>query len=746
MKQLSQNISTGKASVFEVPVPQVGRGQILVRVGASLVSAGTERTIVEFAEKSLVQKALARPDLVRQFMDKAHREGLIPALESARSRLDSDMVLGYSNAGVVIGVGEDVTEFTLGDRVACAGGGFATHSEIVRVPRNLAAVIPTGERLRDVPLEEAAFATVAAIALQGIRLAELQVGETVAVIGLGLIGQLAVQLARASGCTVIGIDPSHARCDLARRMGCVACASSDADMVVITRQITSGHGADAVLIAAATDSDAPVCLAAEIARDRAKIVAIGAVGMRLPRKPYYMKELTFRVSRSYGPGRYDSEYEEKGHDYPIGYVRWTEGRNLGAVLHLLATNLLDFSALITHRFPIEEAVRAYEVIAGKTGEPFLGVIIEYPNQPSLQARVALSERIGNINTGEKSVALGVLGAGTFVNATMLPAIASLTHIERIGICSTGGSTARSAGQRFGFSYCTSSETEIFEDPLINTVAVCTPHHLHARQVIAALRAGKHVFCEKPLATSDNELAALQQEYGPARYGQIVMVGYNRRYAPLAKRLKQFLEEAAEPLVMQYRVNAGYISPEHWTQDPRTGGGRIIGEVCHFVDFLSFLCDSFVTTVSAFKMPDVGRYSGDNLCATLRFANGSVGTITYASNGDRRFSKERVEVFTQGRVAVLDDFRELHTICGGRSRRSRSFFKVDKGHTAAWQEFAKAVCCGEPSPIAFDQLINGTLTTLALARASSEGSSEHIHLQSHALTSACAQSEVVMNQS
>ena len=389
MKQLWQNISTGKASVVDVPAPRAGSGHILVRVVASLISAGTERTVVEFAEKNLLQKAMARPDLVRQVVEKAKREGWLSTIEAARKKLDSEMVLGYSNAGVVIDAGEGVSEFKVGDHVACAGGGFASHSEIVRIPRNLAAVIPGGASLRSVPFEEAAFATVAAIALQGIRLAELRLGEFVAVIGLGLIGQIVVQLSRSNGCVVIGMDPSAERCCLAERMGCSAAATSEEALKVIAAQYSNGQGADAVLIAAATESDGPVSLAAEIARDRATVVAIGAVGLSLPRKPYYMKEIDFRISRSYGPGRYDPGYEEKGIDYPIGYVRWTEGRNLSSILDLLARGRLDFAPLITHRFPIEQADKGYELISGRTGEPFLGVLIAYPDEPSVARRIDL---------------------------------------------------------------------------------------------------------------------------------------------------------------------------------------------------------------------------------------------------------------------------------------------------------------------------------------------------------------------
>ena len=721
MKQLWQSISTGQASVVDVPAPCAAKGQILVRALASLISAGTERTVVEFAEKSMIQKAMARPDLVKQLMDKAKREGVIATIEAARNRLESDMVLGYSNSGVVIEVGEGVTGFKVGEHVACAGGGFATHSEIVRIPRNLAAVIPTGPGLRDVPPEEAAFATVAAIGLQGVRLAELQLGEVVGVIGLGLIGQMIVQLVRANGCIVVGMDPSTERCRLAERMGCAATAGSDEEMKVVAAYASNGRGVDSVLIAAATESNAPVNLAAQIARDRATVVAVGAVGLALPRKPYYMKELDFRVSRSYGPGRYDTEYEEKGHDYPVGYVRWTEGRNIASILQLLASRQLDFAPLITHRFPIEQAEKGYELIAGRTGESFLGVVITYPNEPSVAHRVELSGAAANSVTGSTGVCVGVIGAGNFATATLLPAMKAAGGMDFAGICAASGTSARSAGSRWGFRFCASDESELLKDPSINTIAICTRHSAHAKQVVAALQAGKHVFCEKPLAMNEEQLASILEAYDQQDPKRVLLVGYNRRFAYLAKRLKAFVSGTAEPFVMHYRVNAGFIPADHWTQDEEQGGGRIVGEVCHFVDFLSFICGHCVVAVSATVMPNAGRYSNDNLAATLRFADGSIGTITYIANGDKSFSKERVEVFVQGRVAILDDYRELQMIHDGKHRVTKLHLRADKGHRGEWEAFADVIRSGGQSPISLNELLNSTLATFALVRASSDGS-------------------------
>jgi len=679
MKQLWQNLSTGEAAVVDVPAPQVGDGQILVPVKPSLISAGTERTVIEFAEKNLFQKAMARPELVKQVVQKARREGWASTIEAARNRLDSEMVLGYSNAGIVIEVGRGVRRFQVGDYVACAGGDFATHSEIVRIPQNLAAIIPNEPGLHEVSFEEAAFATVAAIALHGIRLAELQLGEIVAVIGLGLIGQIAIQLARANGCTVIGMDPSDDRCALGKRLGCERTATSNDEMQLIAAQLSGGVGADAVIITAATESNAPVRLAAEIARDRGRVVAVGAVGLELPRKPYYMKELDFRVSRSYGPGRYDDEYEEKGHDYPIGYVRWTEGRNLAAILRLLASGQLQTAPLITHRFTIDEADKGYELISNKSGTKFLGVIITYPHEPSAARCIKLDSPSSSVSRGQNEVSLGLIGAGNFARATLLPAIKRVEGITLAGVCAVGGTSARAAGARAGFRFCTSSVSELLADSSVNTIAIATRHEDHARQVVAALDASKHVFCEKPLAIDHEQLADIIRAYRRQAPAGLLMVGYNRRFAPLTKLLKSHVADVSEPFVMNYRVNAGFIPADHWTQDIEQGGGRIIGEVCHFVDLLSFICGNPVTSVSTSLMDDAGRYSADNLIANLRFADGSIGTITYVANGDKSFSKEYLEVFVQGRVAVLDDFRRLLTVRDGKLKRRKSYLRTDKGH-------------------------------------------------------------------
>ena len=501
MRQLLQNMRDGKAVVEEVPVPLPRKGMALIQTAASLVSAGTERMVVEFAEKSLVGKARSRPDLVRQVMEKAQREGVINTVQAAFNRLDQPMALGYSSAGTIIALGEDMTGFQVGERVACAGGGFAVHAEYGVVPRNLLAKLPA-----HVDFESAAFATLGAIAMHGYRLAEPQVGERVAVIGMGLLGLLAAQIAAAGGCSVLGIDLDPRRVELARSLGLQAVARESAQDA--SGPFTSGRGFDVVLICADAASNDPVELAGAIARDRARVVAVGAVGLNIPRKVYYEKELFFINSRSYGPGRYDLSYEEFGADYPIGYVRWTEGRNLESVVELMAQDKLKVKPLITHRIPIEEAASAYEIITGKRDEPFLGVLLTYPQGESkVERKVSLAHPIPK-PTG--AVKLGVLGAGLYANATLLPAIKGLEEIELVGIASSGGLHAEHSGNKFGFRYASSSEDDILNDPQINTVAILTRHDQHAALVLRALEAGKHVFVEKPLAINAEQLAAVQE--------------------------------------------------------------------------------------------------------------------------------------------------------------------------------------------------------------------------------------------
>lgn len=703
MKQLLQNIRSGETSVVEVPVPAVRAGTALVRVHASLVSAGTERMVVEFAEKSLVGKARSRPDLVRQVLDKARREGLIPTIEAAFNRLDQPMTLGYSSAGEIVAVGEGLKGFQVGDRVACSGGGFAAHAEYNLVPQNLLTRLPDSVRY-----EAAAFTTLGSIALHGFRLARPQVGERVAVIGMGLLGLLTAGIARAAGCEVLGVELNPARIELARRLGYTAATPEAA--VEIGAAITRQMGFDAVLICADARGNQTVELAGLLARDRAVVVAVGAVGMDLPRKIYYEKELQFLISRSYGPGRYDPQYEERGLDYPPGYVRWTEGRNFEAFLQLLGSGKLDIEPLISHRFPIDQAADAYRLITGKTGEAFLGVLLTYPGEARFEQTIRL---LPDTTAAPASAlrGLGVLGAGNYASAVFLPVVRKVGRIPRRAVATSSGLTARHAADRHGFETASSDENNIFNDPEIDVVAILTRHNQHARQILQGLQRGKAVFCEKPLAISAEEvesIAAALAENPQAR----LMVGFNRRFAPLSTRLKAWLENRSEPLYAHYRVNAGYLPPSHWLHDPAQGGGRLIGEGCHFVDYLTFLTGQLPLSVSASALPDQDRYRQDNFQITFTYPDGSVGTLTYLANGDKAFPKERVEVFCGGKVAVLDDFRSLECVSGGRKNRYRHAFSQEKGHRQGWQAFLDFVEKGGQPPIPYAELIGVARACLA----------------------------------
>ncbi|QYK50946.1 MAG: bi-domain-containing oxidoreductase [Anaerolineales bacterium] len=694
MKQLLQNMRARNPHLAEVPVPTPQPGFVLVRNAASLVSAGTERMVVEFAGASLLGKARSRPDLVRQTLDKARREGLASTAQAALGRLSEPMALGYSSAGVVVELGEGTQGFRPGQRVACAGGNYAVHAEYVSVPRNLLAVLPA-----KLGFEEAAFTTLGAIALHGFRLAEVQVGARVAVIGMGLLGQLAASIAAAAGCEVLGIDLDAKRVALAAARGLPAVVRKEA--AERSAAFTRGYGFDAVLVCADTESNDPVELAGEIARDRATVVAVGAVGMNVPRRSYYGKELTFIVSRSYGPGRYDPEYEEGGRDYPIGYVRWTEGRNLQAFVDLMAVGKVDVSKLISHRFPIKDAPKAYELI--QNDKPFLGVLITYPGTAAKPSKARRRVTFEAKPFSKDKIGLGVLGAGNYARSTLLPAVRGLPGLELVGITSSSGRPAADLGKRFGFRYASSDDAQILADRNVDAVAILTRHHLHASQTLAALKAGKHVFCEKPLALNEKELAAVERQVAKAN-SPLLTGGFNRRFSPMGRELKQFLAGRSQPLAANFRVNAGMLPPYHWLHDPQRGGGRIVGEACHFIDFLIYLVGQAPSAVFAEALPDDERFKQDNVQITLRFAEGSLGTVTYLANGDRSLPKERLELFCGGKVAVLDDFRRLDLTEDGQTTTRRG--KQDKGHRAGVAAFLEAVRAGGPAPIPYEQLFGG----------------------------------------
>jgi predicted dehydrogenase/threonine dehydrogenase-like Zn-dependent dehydrogenase len=722
MKQVLQSARTGEVSVVDVPAPKLLPGCVLVKIAASVVSAGTERAAAEFAGKNLLQKAQSRPDLVRQVLDKVHRDGIFSAVSAVRQRLDQPVSLGYSSAGTVVGIGEGVNDIRVGDRVACAGAGYAVHAEVACVPRLLVAKFPSES---DLNFDEAAFTTLGTIAMHGARLSDAKLGDVVAVVGLGLLGQIIVQVLKAAGCRVVGYDIVLERAALAASMGADAVSSSAAEFHDLCAQYSSGNGADVVLIAAQTESDEPVNLAAQVARDRAVVVAVGTVGMNLARKHYFEKELDFRVSRSYGPGRYDAAYEQKGRDYPIGYVPWTENRNMQAFLQLLANRKVDVKPLITHRFPVEQATSAYDLITANSRTPFMGVLVEYAEKAPDRPVLELVKKQNKKSQKNHSVRVGLIGAGNFANNVLLPAMKKTGAIEFVSVASATGAHARYTAEKFGFSACATEEHNVIGDPNVNTVVISTRHHLHAEQVLAALGAEKNVFCEKPLCLRESELQEIVRSklhFG----GPLLMVGFNRRFAPMAQQMKSFLKDIHEPLVANYRVNAGFIPADHWINDPAQGGGRILGEVCHFIDFLIFLTGSHPIEVQTRDIANSGRYSGENVVISLAFANGSQGTITYVANGSSNFSKERIEVFGGNRVAVLEDFRRCELICDRKKKVLRSILRQDKGHYAEWRAFADAVRNNGEAPIPLEEIVATTLTTLRALDSRSSGKSESIN--------------------
>ena len=710
MKQLLQNIQNGKTTVEDIPVPTPREGQALVRVSASLVSAGTERMVVEFAEKSYLGKARSRPDLVKQTLDKAKREGIMPTVQAVFNRLDQPMALGYSTSGTIVALGENMQGFKVGQRVACAGGGYATHAEYNVVPRNLLTPLP-----KNVDFESAAFTTLGAIALHGFRLAEPQLGENVAVIGLGLLGLLTVQLASAAGCRVLGIDIDPKRVKLASSLNVEAVTRPQAESAAVA--FTANRGFDSIIICADTQSNDPVELAGVIARDRAKVVATGAVGLNFPRKVYYEKEISFINSRSYGPGRYDANYEENGQDYPIGYVRWTEGRNFQAVVDLLSSGRLKVESLISHRFDIEEGVKAYEVITGKRKEPFLGVLLKYSDEKRVTSNEKRVEFPIVISRQSSVISLGMLGAGLFANSTLLPVLKNNKDFELVGIASSGGLHAQHSGKKFGFQYATSSEDEIINDPKINTVAILTRHDTHADLVVKALKAGKNVFVEKPLAVSSDQLSVVSKQLAKTNNG-LLLAGFNRRFSPLIQNLKSQIVNRTEPLHAHYRVNAGFIPSNHWTQDEAIGGGRIIGEACHFIDLITFLVGAAPVSVSAHALPNNGKYRDDNVSMTFTFPDGSIGVVDYLANGDKSMPKERLEVFCGSMVAVLDDYVSLTTVKDGKKKVESG--AQDKGWRGEMAAFADSLKAGKEPPIPYEQIIGVTRSTFAAVESIKSG--------------------------
>jgi predicted dehydrogenase/threonine dehydrogenase-like Zn-dependent dehydrogenase len=706
LKQVLQNRKTGRPFVAEVPVPALQAGRVLVRTIASLISAGTEKAAVELVSKGLIQEARQRPDLVKAVMTKVKSDGLLNTLNAVREKMAASQSLGYSASGIVAAVAHDVAEFQVGDRVACAGVGFASHAEVISVPKNLCVRLPD-----DLTFEAGAFGTLGAIALQGVRLAVPTLGDSVVVIGLGLVGQLTVQLLKANGCRVFGLDLDPSRVALAGDLGADGAAVSDENAQKTIDGWTRGRGADAVLITAATESNQPVELAAQISRVKGRVVVVGMTGLDIPRQPFYMRELSLTISMSYGPGRYDPEYEEHGRDYPFGYVRWTEKRNIESFLDLIADGRVDVDKLITHRFPIEQADQAYQLISGVAEQPYLGVVLKYDPERDIQRRVTLTSGSSESKRSEKAISIGVIGAGGYVPAMLLPNFKTV-GVEFRSIATASGVSAHDVGKRFGFANAVSSADEVINDQEVNLVLVGTRHDLHAELVVKALQHNKHVFVEKPLALSEEELSAVLD--AATKSTAHLCVGFNRRFSPLARQAKQFFVTRNEPLSVIYRVNAGRIPKEHWVQDPVQGGGRIVGEVCHFVDFMEFLTGALPVSVFAesVRANNDRIVDADSVLVTLRLADGSNGTIAYLSEGDRALPKERIEIFGGSKSFVIDDFRKATSYQNGREEET-TLRAQDKGQLDQVRAVCESILKGDAAPIGLDELAATTLTTFRI---------------------------------
>jgi predicted dehydrogenase/threonine dehydrogenase-like Zn-dependent dehydrogenase len=701
MKAVTQNLKSGKMQVEDIPPPTLRPEGVLVRVRRSLISLGTERAVLELASMGMVGKARQRPDLVAKVLNKARQEGLWNTFKVIRNLMDSPIPLGYSCAGEIIAVGEDATEFAPGDRIACAGLNFANHAEIDYVPRNLAVKLPAA-----VSYDAACFVTVGAIAMQGVRLAHLQLGDKVVVMGLGLVGQIVAQLVRCAGGTVIATDLDPSKLELAARLGAHHIVA-DGPLDAVVKDATGGHGADAVIVCAASKSSDPLRRAGALSRLKGRVIVVGDVGMDIERRAFFEKELEVVVSRSYGPGRYDPSYEARGIDYPLPYVRWTEQRNMQSFLELVARGTVDVASLVTHRFAIADAAAAYRVVTGEVDERAIAMLLEYDGPADLPARVALPA--AKATASSTTIRLGVIGAGQFAKAVLLPAFAANRQLQIHAVSTASGLTARDVGQRYGARFCTSDAHEVIADPEIDAILIATRHDLHGRLAAQAIRAGKAVFVEKPLAIDSDSLAQVQAALAAADSPRL-LVGYNRRFSPLAQECKSFFADRVEPIAIVYRVNAGSFPADSWVFDPKEGGGRIIGEVCHFVDFICFLTGARPQRLFAEALPGKGPATArDSVCITLRMTDGSVGTIQYLANGDTSVPKEYVEVYCGGRTAILDNFRSL-AMHQGNKRKTRRLLNQAKGHGEEVAAFIGAVAGGGEMPIDVETLVAVTQAT------------------------------------
>ena len=705
MKQLLQSLKNGNTELAEVPAPKVSTGQNLIRTSTTLVSAGTERMLVEFGKGNLIQKARSQPDKVKMVIEKARSDGVIATIDAVQSKLDQPIALGYCNVGTIIEARAE--GFSIGDRVVSNG----KHAEIVVISKNLCARIPD-----NVSDEAASFTVLAAIGLQGIRLVQPTIGESVVVMGLGLIGLLTVQMLRAQGCRVLGIDYDPKRLELAQAFGAETVnLGSGEDVISKANAFSRGAGVDAVLITAATPSNEPMSQAAKMCRKRGRIVLVGVVGLELSREDFYEKELTFQVSCSYGPGRYDRNYEDKGQDYPVGFVRWTEQRNFQAVLDLMSSGALNVEPLVSHRFDLADGKKAMELLTSE--DAALGILLKYPAEGAfnpLARRIAFDEcGLAPALSGTGKVAF--LGSGNYAGRVLIPAFkAAGANLQ--SLVSSGGVSSVHFGKKFGFQEAATDVDSILADCNIDTIVVATRHNSHAKQVLAALDAGKHVFCEKPLCLTMDELKAIERKASKLS-SQHLMVGFNRRFAPHILKMKELLTPISAPKSIVITINAGYTPPDHWTQDPIVGGGRIIGEACHFVDLARHLAGHSITAHQIVAMrDDTSRTEcDDKVSFTLQFADGSVATILYLANGNKSFPKERIEVFVDGRVLQLDNFRKLRGWGWGKFK-NMNLWRQNKGIDACVSAFLSATRGEAGAAIPTAEIIEISRCSIELAEA------------------------------
>jgi len=696
MKQVLQNLKTGDTILEDVPCPSLGSGSVLIQTTSTLVSAGTERMLVDFGKGNLIQKARSQPDKVKQVLEKVQTDGLMPTIDAVKNKLDTPLPLGYCNVGRVLESRTDA--FSIGQRVVSNG----KHAEMVAVPKNLCAAIPDS-----VDDESAAFTVIGAIALQGIRLIKPTLGETVVVTGLGLIGLVAVQLLRAHGCRVLGIDYDAEKVAIAKQLGAeVVNLSAGQDPIAVAEQYSRGRGVDAVLITASTKSNDPIHQAATMCRQRGRIVLVGVVGMEMSRADFYEKELSFQVSCSYGPGRYDANYEEGGQDYPLGFVRWTEQRNFEAILDMMADGRIDMKPLISHRYKLDDACDAYELIS--SGNP-LGVLLEYDvaEQEATQQVVELNPSANLPASGTRPASIGFIGAGNYASSVLVPAFAA-TGARLKSIASATGVSSVHVGKKNGIEEATTDTNGLISDPDVDALVISTRHNSHAKQVCAGLKESKHIFVEKPLVLTRDELSEVTEVYNGLEKKPLLMVGFNRRYAPHVIKIKQLLSSKSSPISMVMTVNAGFIPADHWVHDPASGGGRIIGEACHFVDLLRFLADASIESVNAVAMDS---QCNDSVSIQLRFKNGSIGVVNYLANGSKSLAKERLEVFCNGAVLQLDNFRALRGY-GWSGFKSDKLWRQDKGQKTCTKAFVDAIASGDDSQlISFSELSEVTLACL-----------------------------------